>query len=155
MWGYVGRIGARIRAPSQRSGQNVSHKVRAAVSYEEMRRDCPTKMPSSFNFAEDVLERYASNPAFQKNLALQHVDSSGETRVNWSYADLNLETKRCASALRTLGRIRKMVVMMGNVPEWWLIMLSALRNDTVTIPTTRLLDEAAVKRRILRYNLSF
>ena len=151
------RLGAKWVAPGSQGGsphldrRGVSSKVMAAVSYEEMRRDCPTTFPPSFNFALDVLDRHADHPNTKKSVALHHVDARDRVATKWTYQDLSRETKKCATALRSLGQSQRMVVMLPHMPEWWMVMLASLRNDTVTIPTTKLLDVPALRRRLLRY----
>ena len=111
---------------------------------------CHTKVPREFNFATDVIDKFADDPDIGNRTAFQHVDATEQCLTRFTYKEFSDETKRCGSALRSLGVIKRSLVILPHVPEWWLINIAALRNDTVLFPTSKRLDVIGLESRLLK-----
>ena len=90
-----------------------------------------------FNWALDHFDVQAKGNG---NLALWVVDEGGgETRL--TYAEMSERSNRAANFLRGLGVERgdRILLMLGNVPPLWEVMLAAIKLGAVIIPATTLL----------------
>lgn len=104
---------------------------------------------NEFNWALDYFDCI---PA-QDRTALWIVDDSGEIRV--SFAELTARSNRVANYLRGLGVRRgdRILLMLGNVPRLWEVMLAAMKLGAVVIPATTLLTRDDLADRITRGNV--
>src|SRR5260370_26074395 len=85
--------------------------------YEAERDNFHLEVPDYFNFASDVIDKWASDP--QKK-AMLWVGPRGEERA-LTFAHFAERSSRAANAFTTLG-IKKgdrVLVMLPRVPEWW------------------------------------
>ena len=112
-------------------------KIAASMSschdYESMLNEVDTNVPRNFNFARDVIDKHAENPELQNKVAFYYV-SNKEQITKWSFSKLSDETKIYADALRSLGTIRRSLLILPKVPEWWILNVSAIRNNTTLLP---------------------
>jgi medium-chain acyl-CoA synthetase len=95
--------------------------------------------PERFNFARDVIDRWAADPT---KLAMLHLDPSGaERRV--TFRELQRRSTQVANALRGLGigTGERVFLMLPRVVEWWETLLGVLRMGAVGMPGTVLLTE--------------
>ena len=90
-------------------------------------------IPQNFNFARDVIDKHAENPELQNKVAFYYV-SNKEKITKWSFSKLSDETKIYADALRSLGTIKRSLLILPKVPEWWILNISAIRNNTTLLP---------------------
>lgn len=113
------------------------HKVSSSFSsyydYESMLMEVETKVPPNFNFARDVIDRHAKDPNIGNKLAFYYV-SNDENITKWTFKDLSEESKRFASSLSSFGSINRAILILPKVPEWWILNVAALRNNTVLMP---------------------
>ncbi|WP_129662688.1 AMP-binding protein [Phytoactinopolyspora endophytica] len=91
-----------------------------------------------FNWALDWFDRVAAD--HPDRTALWVVDESG-VDVRRSYAEMVQRSNRLAGFLRGhgVGRGDRVLVMLGNVPELWDVMLASIKLGAVIIPATTLL----------------
>ena len=112
-------------------------KIAASMSschdYESMLNEVDTNVPQNFNFARDVIDKHAENPELQNKVAFYYV-SNKEQITKWSFSKLSDETKIYADALRSLGTIKRSLLILPKVPEWWILNISAIRNNTTLLP---------------------
>ena len=94
--------------------------------------------PSHFNFARDVMERWARERP--DAMALWWVDESGGQEQKFSFGQL---AERFSSRRHFLppGHPRgdRVLVSLPRVPQWWIAMLGLMRLGAVPIPGTPLL----------------
>jgi acetyl-CoA synthetase len=102
---------------------------------------------TEFNWALDYFDRIAVD---NSRPALWIVDDRGETRL--SFAELAARSNRVANFLRGLGVARgdRILLMLGNVPQLWEVMLAAMKLGAVVIPATTLLTRDDLVDRIGR-----
>src|SRR5689334_21888481 len=87
------------------------------TDYEEERRSFHLDVPAQFNFATDIMGKWAQNP---NKVAMLWLGQNGEERT-LTYAHFAETSSRAANAFATLG-IKKgdrVMVMLPRIPEWW------------------------------------
>src|SRR5438552_13024660 len=95
--------------------------------------------PAHFNFASDVMERWAR--LRPHDLALWCVDESGSREQRFTFAQVADRFRRAAHFFQNggIGRGDRVLVMLPRVPEWWIGMLGLTKLGAVPIPATTLL----------------
>ncbi|XP_023379588.1 acyl-coenzyme A synthetase ACSM3, mitochondrial [Pteropus vampyrus] len=100
--------------------------------YDSMKRDFKLEVPEYFNFAGDVLDKWTdmekagkrpSNPAFW------WVNGDGE-EVRWGFEELGFLSRKLANILTEFCGLRRgdrVVVILPQIPEWWLANVACLR----------------------------
>lgn len=122
------------------------------MNYEELYATFEWDPPAHFNFATDIIDKWAeSNP---NQLAMIWVDGSDNTG-HWNeekrtYADISRRSKQLCNALLAQGVQRGDVVilMLGRELEWWEIMTAGLRMGMVLSPGTTQMTEKDIAYRI-------
>ena len=87
------------------------------TDYEAERRNFHLDVPEQFNFATDVIGKWASDP---HKLAMLWVGPDGEEK-QITFAHFAEYSSRAANAFAQLG-IKKgdrVMVMLPRFPEWW------------------------------------
>jgi acyl-coenzyme A synthetase/AMP-(fatty) acid ligase len=116
------------------------------LNYDERYRSFAWELPETFNFAADVVDAWAADPA---KLALVWCDETGrETR--YTFAEIAAASKRVGSLLRASG-LRKgdrCIVMLPRVPQWQLAMVGCLRVGVIPIPCIDMLTAKDVRYRV-------
>jgi medium-chain acyl-CoA synthetase len=103
-------------------------------SYDDLVKAFRWNVPTTFNFATDVIDRWAED---RSSTALYWENEAGDT-ARWTFWDFSRTSRRFASALRGLG-IRRgdpVLVMLPRIPEWQVAILAALRLGALVIPCT-------------------
>ncbi|HVD03326.1 MAG TPA: AMP-binding protein [Candidatus Dormibacteraeota bacterium] len=105
-------------------------------------------VPERFNFVLDVLEPLADRRG--GDLALLSLDARGEVAARHSFSDLALASRRMAHLLRALGigRGDRIFVMLPRIPEWYVVMLGAIRIGAVPLPGTPQLTARDIAYRV-------
>ncbi|MFN8496613.1 MAG: AMP-binding protein [Anaerolineae bacterium] len=108
------------------------------TDYEAERRDFKWEVPADFNWAFDVVDRWAENPDQEAMLWVSH-DAQQERR--FTYADFRRRSNGLANALESLGVQRgdRVFLMLPRVPEWWEAILGIMKVGAVSMPGTILL----------------
>jgi acetyl-CoA synthetase len=101
-----------------------------------------------FNWALDWFDVIAHNNA---QPALRIVGDSGRD-VSLSFEELRQRSNRLANHLRSLGLRRgdRILLMLGNVPNLWELMLAAIKLSCPVIPTTTLMMPDDLRDRVAR-----
>jgi acyl-coenzyme A synthetase/AMP-(fatty) acid ligase len=103
-------------------------------------------VPDAFNFAVDVVERWARDG---DRPALIWENEAGEV-AQYSFADIARLSDRLAHALRQDG-VKKgdfVVVMLPRIPEWQIAIVAALKIGAVPIPCIEMLTERDIAYRV-------
>lgn len=107
--------------------------------YDAERRTFKLEQPQYFNFASDVIDRWAlaeQTDARRSLPAFWWVSDSG-TELKWSYTELSDKSKRVASMLTgpcRLSRGDHVMVLLPKLPQWWLLNIACARAGVVMIP---------------------
>jgi acetyl-CoA synthetase/medium-chain acyl-CoA synthetase len=104
--------------------------------------------PTHFNFAGDVMERWARERP--DALALWCVDDAGSVEQKFSFGQLAESFRRAARLFHTLGvrRGHRVLVTLPRVPQWWIAMLGLTKLGAVPIPGTPLLTAKDIRYRV-------
>ena len=121
-----------------RSGQE-RHNM---LDYEQTRKDFRLDVPEKFNWAREVIGRWAEDPG---KLAMLWVGGGGpggesnERRI--TFADFARRSNQVAAALRDAGVQKgdRVALILPRVPEWWEAVLGIMKLGAVSMPGTILL----------------
>lgn len=116
------------------------------VSYEERRRAFSWEIPSTFNFAGDVVDAWATDPA---KPALVWSDESGREQ-RYTFRQISDASKRLGSVLRATGlrKGERCIVMLPRLPQWHIAMTACLRVGVIPIPCIDMLTGKDVRYRV-------
>ena len=115
------------------------------TDYEAERREFKLEVPEYFNFATDVIGKWASDPT---KPAMLWIGPHGEER-GLTYAHFAENSSRAANAFSKLG-IKKgdrILVMLPRVPEWWESVLGLMKIGAIPVPCTTLLTPKDIQFR--------
>ena len=106
------------------------------------------EQPGYFNFARDVMERWARERP--NACALRWVSDGGRKEQKFSFRQLAERLRRAAGLFHALGIKRgdRVLVILPRVPQWWIAMLGLTKLGAVPIPGTPLLTAKDVRYRI-------
>lgn len=132
------------------------HPTCRAVStwnYETEKRSFRLKAPPYYNFARDVIDKWAaaektgergSNPAFW------WINESGQ-QLKWTFQDVSYQSKLVANVLRVPCKLEPndvVIVILPRIPQWWTINVAAIRAGVILSPGTTLLRPHDIKYRV-------
>jgi acetyl-CoA synthetase len=120
---------------------------RNMTDYEAERRDFQWSHPEFFNFAVDVVDRWARERP--DALALDWSDEGGACR-SFTWSEVRGRSLHAARFLTDLGLRpgERVFVMMPRVPEWWFLVLGCIRAGIVFMPGTPMLTAKDVRYRL-------
>jgi len=112
-------------------------KLDRVADYPAVRAAYRQTLPTTFNFACDVVDAWAADPDHQ---ALIWADAAGDER-RFSYADIGAWSSRVARLLGDAGLERgdRVIVMLPRIPEWQVAITAAMRIGAVPIPCITML----------------
>lgn len=115
-------------------------------SYDAMCASFRWDVPETFNFAVDVIDRWARE---RDGPALIWQNAAGEERT-YSYSELSRLSSKLANVLRTRGVEKgdRVIVMLPRVPEWFVSIIAALRIGAVPIPCIEMLTPRDIAYRV-------
>ena len=115
--------------------------------YEETYRTARLDVPEYFNFALDVVDRWADD---HTKLALVSVDPSGQTAEHHTFWDLKVLSNRFANLLKGLGVAKgdRVFIMLPRISQWYVAMLGLMKVGAVPMPATTLLTTRDIEYRI-------
>ena len=107
-----------------------------------------TRVPRHFNFATDVVDRWAEERPDAP--ALWCVNTASGEQHKFSFRELATQSCQAAELLRSSGIRRgdRVLVMLPRVPQWWIAMLGLIRVGAVPVPGTLLLTSRDVAYRL-------
>jgi acyl-coenzyme A synthetase/AMP-(fatty) acid ligase len=115
------------------------------TDYEAERRNFRLDVPEMFNFATDVIGKWARDP---NKLAMLWVGQDGEER-RITFAQFAERSSRAANAFAEIG-IKKgdrVLVMLPRISEWWENVLGLMKIGAIPIPCTTLLTPKDIQFR--------
>uniref|UniRef100_A0A6J0UAE3 medium-chain acyl-CoA ligase n=1 Tax=Pogona vitticeps TaxID=103695 RepID=A0A6J0UAE3_9SAUR len=110
-------------------------------------------LPEYFNFASEVLDRWAQTEKDGKTLsnpALWWINGRGG-EVRWSFEELGVLSRKVANILSDqcrLNRGDRILVILPRIPEWWLITVACIRAGITVIPGTTQLTAKDIRYRL-------
>ncbi|HZU65927.1 MAG TPA: AMP-binding protein [Ktedonobacteraceae bacterium] len=115
------------------------------TDYEAERRSFHLDVPEYFNFAIDVIGKWADDP---NKLAMLWIGQNGEER-HITFAQFAERSNRVANAFSSLGikKDDRVLVMLPRVPEWWESVLGLMKLGAIPIPCTTLLTPKDIQFR--------
>ena len=119
------------------------------TDYEVERRNFKLTAPEDFNWAFDVVDRWADDP---QKLAMLWLDKPGNER-QITFEEFRRRSNQVANALEQLGVQRgdRVFLMLPRLVEWWESILGIMKAGAVSMPGTILLT---IKDIVYRTNLS-
>ena len=115
------------------------------TDYEAEYRNFRLDVPEYFNFATDVIDKYAQ---ISDKEAMLWIGQHDEER-HLTFAHFSDASSRVANAFSTLG-LRKgdpVLMMLPRIPEWWESILGLIRLGAIPIPCTTLLTSKDIQFR--------
>ena len=115
------------------------------TDYEAERRNFRLDVPEYFNFATDIIGKWASDP---NKLAMLWIGQDGEER-RITFAQFAERSNRSTNAFASLG-IKKgdrVLFMLPRIPEWWEGVLGLMKIGAIPIPCTTLLTPKDIQFR--------
>ena len=115
--------------------------------YEDFSKNCKLKAPENFNFAYDIIDRYAKDAPNKR--ALVWIDDNSEEALEFTFTDISRESKRAAYWLVQKG-IKKgdtVMLVLRRRYEWWILMPALHRIGAIVIPATDQLLQADIEYR--------
>ncbi len=115
------------------------------TDYEAERRNFHLDVPAQFNFASDIIGKWASDP---NKLAMFWLGQHGDER-QITFAHFAEQSSRAANAFAALGIQKgdRVLVMLPRIPEWWESVLGLIKLGAVAIPCTTLLTSKDIQFR--------
>ena len=130
---------------------NLAHEFikdyREYTSYEDLKANCHLQAPENFNFAYDIVDRYARETPDKR--ALVWIDDNSTEAKVFTFADISRESKRAAYWL-TLKGIRKgdmVMLMLRRRYEWWFLLPALHRIGAVAIAASDQLLQSDIEYR--------
>ena len=122
--------------------------VEHRTDYERAVAEFSWPRPQQFNWALDWFDVIARD---NSRTALRIVGDGGRD-VSLSFEQLRQRSNRLANHLRSLGLRRgdRILLMLGNVPNLWELMLAAIKLSCPIIPTTTLMMPDDLRDRVVR-----
>ncbi|KZX16311.1 acetyl-coenzyme A synthetase [Methanobrevibacter cuticularis] len=121
-------------------------------SYEDFKNNFKFKVPENFNFAYDVVDRYAKEDP--EKIALVWCDDNGEEE-QFTFADMKKYSAKTANLFKNLGIGKGDVVMLTlkNRFEFWFSMIAIHKIGAIAIPATHMLKVKDMTYRITKANI--
>ena len=112
------------------------------------------KVPEFFNFATDVVDRWAK--VQPDALGLWCVSAATGVEQKFTFQQLSGLSVRAANVFRSAGVQRgdRVLIMLPRVSQWWIAMLGLIRLGAVPVPGTLLLTPRDVAYRIQSARIS-
>ena len=107
------------------------------TDYEAERRNFHLDVPEQFNFATDVVGKWAQDP---HKLAILWVGPNNEVE-QVTFAQFAERSSRAANAFVSAGIVKgeRVLLMLPRIPEWWEAALGLFKLGAIPIPCTTLL----------------
>ena len=116
-------------------------------NYEEYYSSFRWDRPEEFNFARDVIDKWASTD--ENKLAMLWVDDAG-TEIRRTFTDIAVASRKLSNVLTNAGVQRGdvVIVVLSRNIEWWEIFTACLRMGAVISPGTTQLSAKDIEYRV-------
>ncbi|HLZ71942.1 MAG TPA: AMP-binding protein [Dehalococcoidia bacterium] len=116
------------------------------TDYERERRSFALDVPEFFNFAVDVIDRWAEDP---NRVGMVWVGTENRSRT-LTFRDFAWGSNRAARVFRQhgIGKGDRVLVVASRVPEWWEALLGLMKLGAVAAPGTTQLTARDMKYRL-------
>jgi len=107
-------------------------------SYEDFKENFKFKIPENFNFAFDVVDRYANE--YPEKIALIWCNDDGDEEI-FTFSDMKKYSNKAANFFKTIGIKKGDAVMLTlkNRFEFWFSMMALHKIGAIAIPATHML----------------
>jgi acyl-coenzyme A synthetase/AMP-(fatty) acid ligase len=124
--------------------------VKQGQAYQSMLSTFRLEVPEFFNAGFDIVDRWAEQDP--NKLALLSVDAQGELTGKYRFSDIKILSNKFANVLRELGFKQgdRGLIMLSNVPEWYVAMVGMIKLGVIPIPTTTQCTSGDLKYRLNR-----
>lgn len=114
--------------------------------YQKVRDEYTWSAPSHFNFAGDVIDKWAAD---ENRMAIRWVDDD-DNRKTLTFAELSVRSRKLCNALSDAGVKRgdTVILMLGRNIEWWEIVTACIRMGAVCSPGTTQLSPKDIAYRM-------
>ena len=121
-------------------------------SYQDFRDNFKILVPENFNFAYDVVDRYAHE--HPQKTALVWCDDYGQEKI-FNFADLKKYSDKAANFFKKCGIKKGDTVMLTlkSRYEFWFSILALHKLGAITIPATHMLKSKDIVYRIEKANI--
>lgn len=118
-------------------------------SYDDFKNNFRLNVPENFNFAYDVVDRWAEEEPGRE--ALLWTNSRGDVK-RFTFADIKRESDRTASFFASLGigRGDRVMLILKRRYQFWFAIMALHKLGAVTIPATHMLTEQDIVYRCHR-----
>lgn len=115
--------------------------------YAETYQNFKLDVPEHFNFAFDVVDKWAED---RTKLALISLDPAGENAQHHTFWDLKVQSNRFANVLKGLGvgKGTRTFLMLPRIPQWYVAMLGLMKVGAVPMPATTLCTPGDIEYRV-------
>lgn len=109
---------------------------------------CTVEVPAYFNFAVDVMDRWAAERP--KAPGLWCVDAVSGAEARYTFRQLSVMSCQAANLLASSGVEPgdRVLLMLPRMPQWWIAMLGLIRLGAVPVPCTPLLTTRDLEYRV-------
>jgi acyl-coenzyme A synthetase/AMP-(fatty) acid ligase len=116
------------------------------TDYEHEVQTFKWELPEYFNFAVDVIDRWAAD---RTKLALILVDDEGNEE-NYTFWDIKMRSNKMANVLKEAGLQKGdiVTVLLPRTVEWWDTLLGAMKIGAISAPGTVQLTSRDIKFRV-------
>ena len=94
-----------------------------------------TPRPERYNFARDVVDRWARE---ERKLAILWADERREKQVRVTFHEIARRSRQLTAALQARAHAKgdRVALAIGREPEWWYAMIGLIRGGFVAVPGT-------------------
>jgi acyl-coenzyme A synthetase/AMP-(fatty) acid ligase len=116
-------------------------------SYEEVYAHFKWERPEYYNFATDVIDRWAAQDPEKRAIFWVDDDGNEQTRT---FHEISINSKKLCNALSDAGVRRgdTVIVVLGREIEWWEVFTAVLRMGAIISPGTTQLSSKDIAYRI-------
>ena len=118
-------------------------------NYEETYQNFVLEVPEHFNFAFDVVDRWAED---HTKLALISVDPTGEHAEKHTFWEMKVLSNKFSNLLLRLGlkKGERAFIMVPRLPQWYIAVLGMIKLGVVPMPATTLCTPHDIEFRLNR-----
>uniref|UniRef100_A0A667XCF5 medium-chain acyl-CoA ligase n=1 Tax=Myripristis murdjan TaxID=586833 RepID=A0A667XCF5_9TELE len=121
--------------------------------YESIKHDFNPQIPEYFNFARDVMDKWAEKEKVGQRAATPALwwVNDRKQEIQWSFEELGFHSRKLANVLSGLCQLNmrdRLFLILPRIPEWWLVNIACLRTGTVLLPGTSQLTARDILHRL-------